>query len=97
MFIHCVLLFLISQKLIIMKKFTFVLFIFILLLNACSSSEKENSPDKETVFIENESGQLEQQEVVISDDDTVQVENLKTGEWEKMTKKEADEIINESK
>ena len=64
---------------------------------ACSSSEKENSPDKETVFIENESGQLEQQEVVISDDDTVQIKNPKTGEWEKMTKKEADEIINENK
>lgn len=94
MFIHCVLLFLISQKLIIMKYFTFV---FILLLNACSSSEKESSPDKEIVFIENESGQLEQQEAVISDDDTVQVQNPKTGEWEKMTKKEADEIINESK
>lgn len=80
-----------------MKYFTFVLFIFTLLFNACSSSEKENSSDKETVFIENESGQLEQQEVVISDDDTVQVENPKTGEWEKMTKKEADEISNENK
>lgn len=94
MFIHCVLLSLINQKLIIMKYFTFI---FILLLNACSSSEKENSSDKETVFIESESGQLKQQEVVISDDDTVQVENPKTGEWEKMTKKEADEIINENK
>ena len=80
-----------------MKYFTFVLFIFALLFNACSSSERENSSDKETVFIENESGQLEQQEVVISDDDTVQVENPKTGEWEKMTKREADEISNENK
>ena len=80
-----------------MKYFTFVLFIFTLLFNACSSSEKENLSDKETVFIENESGQLEQQEVVISDDDTVQVENPKTGEWGKMTKKEADEISNENK
>lgn len=90
-------LFLINQKPIIMKCFTFVLFIFTLFLNACSSSEKEKSSDKETVFIENESGQLEQQEAVILDDDTVQVQNPKTGEWEKMTKKEADEINNENK
>lgn len=84
-----------------MKKTSYTLGMLLLvttmMITSCTSADKEATNEKETVFIENESGQLEQQDVVIPDDDTVQIKNPETGEWEKMTKKEADEIINASK
>lgn len=84
-----------------MKKINYTLGMLLLvttmMITSCTSADKEATNEKETVFIENESGQLEQQDVVIPDNDTVQIKNPETGEWEKMTKKEADEIINASK
>jgi len=84
-----------------MKKISYTLGMLLLvttmMITSCTSADKEATNEQETVFIENESGQLEQQDVVIPDDDTVQIKNPETGEWEKMTKKEADEIINASK
>lgn len=84
-----------------MKKTSYTLGMLLLvttmMITSCISADKEATNEQETVFIENESGQLEQQDVVIPDDDTVQIKNPETGEWEKMTKKEADEIINASK
>lgn len=84
-----------------MKKISYTLGMLLpvttMMITSCTSADKEATNEQETVFIENESGQLEQQDVVIPDDDTVQIKNPETGEWEKMTKKEADEIINASK
>lgn len=84
-----------------MKKISYTLGMLLLvttmMITSCTGADKEAINEQETVFIENESGQLEQQDVVIPDDDTVQIKNPETGEWEKMTKKEADEIINASK
>lgn len=83
-----------------MKKISYTLGMLLLvttmMITSCTSADKEATNEQETVFIENESGQLEQQDVVIPDNDTVQIKNPETGEWEKMTKKEADEIINAS-
>lgn len=68
-------------------------FLTLLLLVACNTASEKNE-QKEVVFIENEDGNLEKQEVTFSENDTVQIQDPKTGEWVKMTKKEAEALGN---
>lgn len=78
----------------------------ILLLAACNTSTEPNSEEdvliNETtethqVFVENEEGELELKEMPDDENDTVQVQDPKTGEWVKMTKKEAEALLETNK
>jgi len=90
----------------IISKYTLFITLVILLFTACNKTientpkEKvstDNTTETTKVFIENEEGILEEEEVPVSEDDSVQVQDPKTGEWVKMTMKEAQALIENKK
>lgn len=87
----------------IISNYPLLITLIILLSTACNTSTEATSKQDifsdETiktheVFIENEDGNLEKQEVTFSENDTVQIQDPKTGKWVKMAKKEAEALGN---
>jgi uncharacterized lipoprotein YajG len=90
----------------IISKYTLFIALIILLFTACNNTientpkegvSTDNTTETTKVFIENEERILEEKEVPVSEDDSVQVQDPKTGEWVKMTMKEAQALVENKK